>query len=32
VRKDDVIVTMGAGSIGSVPAELTHALAKGVSA
>jgi UDP-N-acetylmuramate--alanine ligase len=32
VRKDDVIVTMGAGSIGGVPAELTHALAKGASA
>jgi UDP-N-acetylmuramate--alanine ligase len=32
VRDGDVIVTMGAGSIGGVPAELTQALAKGASA
>jgi len=32
VRDGDVIVTMGAGSIGGVPAELTHALAKGAGA
>jgi len=32
LRDGDVIVTMGAGSIGSVPAELTQALAKGAGA
>jgi UDP-N-acetylmuramate--alanine ligase len=32
VRDGDVIVTMGAGNIGSVPAELTQTLAQGASA